>query len=478
MEVLKPDICVIGGGSAGLSVAAAAAAFGVPVVLIENHKMGGDCLNTGCVPSKALLAAAKHAHTMRSSAAFGVTADDVDIDFIKVRDHVRDVIASIAPVDSAERFTGLGVRVIKGHATFKDKRTVSVDGKIDIRARRFVVATGSTPALPPISGLDQGPYLTNESIFDLDALPGHLVIIGGGPIGLEMAQAFRRLGSAVTVCEAAKPLAKDDPECAAIVLDQLTREGVTLRSGVRVTSVAHAPGKVTLTIEGDKNDKGEETIDGTHLLVAAGRKPAVDGLCLEAGGIRFDKSGIAVGKNLKTSNRRVYAIGDCAAGQLQFTHAANYHAGLVIRSALFRLPVKVNNDVIPWVTYTEPELAQAGLSEAEARKRGYAIRILRWPYHDNDRAQTERATHGHIKVITSAKGAILGVTIVGAQAGELITTWTLAMAQKLNIRAMTGIIVPYPTLAEIGKRAAIDYFTPSLTKPLLRRIIAWLRIFG
>ena len=477
--MLKPDICVIGGGSAGLSVAAAAAAFGVPVVLIENHKMGGDCLNTGCVPSKALLAAAKHAQAIRGSAAFGVAAGNVDVDFLKVRDHVRDVIAKIAPIDSAERFTGLGVRVIKGHAAFKDKRTVTVDGKIDIRARRFVVATGSTPALPPIPGLDQGPYLTNESIFDLDALPGHLVIIGGGPIGLEMAQAFRRLGSTVTVCEAAKPLAKDDPECAAIVLDQLTREGVILRSGVKVTSVAHGAGRVTLTIEsGNGEEKKQETIEGTHLLVAAGRKATVDGLGLEAAGIRFDKSGIAVSKGLKTSNRRVYAIGDCAAGQLQFTHAANYHAGLVIRSALFRLPVTVNNDVIPWVTYTEPELAQTGLSEAEARKRGHTIRILRWPYHDNDRAQAERATHGHIKVVTSAKGAILGATIVGAQAGELITTWSLAIAQKLNIRAMTGIVMPYPTLSEIGKRAAIDFFTPSLTKPLLRRIIAWLRIFG
>ncbi len=479
MDVLKPDICVIGAGSAGLSVAAAAAAFGVPVVLIENHKMGGDCLNTGCVPSKALLAAAKHVHTMRNSAAFGVTAGNVDIDFIKVRQHVRDVIAAIAPIDSVERFTGLGVRVIKGHATFKDKRTVTVDGKIDIRARRFVIATGSKPMLPPIPGLDQGPYLTNESIFDLEVLPGHLVIIGGGPIGLEMAQALRRLGSAVTVCEAAKPLAKDDPECAAIVLDQLTREGIVLRSGVKVMSVAHAAGKVTLTIESaNGEEKKQDTIEGTHLLVAAGRKPTVDGLCLEAGGIKFDKSGIAVGKGLKTSNRRVYAIGDCAAGQLQFTHAANYHAGLVIRSALFRLPVKVNNDVIPWVTYTEPELAQTGLSEAEARKRGHTIRILRWPYHDNDRAQAERATHGHIKIIVTTRGQILGATIVGAQAGELITTWTLAIAQKLNIRAMTGIVVPYPTLSEIGKRAAIDYFTPSLTKPLLRRIIAWLRIFG
>ena len=475
MDILKPDICVIGGGSAGLSVAAAAAAFGVPVVLVENDKMGGDCLNSGCVPSKALLSAAKHARAMRDSSAFGVAASDVDVDFIKVRDHVRSVIATIAPVDSVERFTGLGVQVIKGHAAFKDKRTVVVDGKIQIRARRIVIATGSKAAVPPIPGLDQGPYLTNESVFDLDALPRHLLIIGGGPIGLEMAQAFRRLGSAVTVCEAMQPLAKDDPECAAIVLDQLTREGVALRSGVKVTSVTHGAGTVTLTIE---SSTGEEKIDGTHLLVAAGRKPTVGELNLEAGGIKFGKSGIAVDKKLKTSNRRVYAIGDCAAGQLQFTHAANYHAGLVIRNALFRLPVTVNNDVIPWVTYTEPELAQTGLSEAEARKRGLAIRILRWPYHDNDRAQTERTTHGHIKVITSHKGAILGATIVGAQAGELITLWTLAIAQKLNIRAMTGIVVPYPTLSEIGKRAAIDYFTPSLTKPIVRRVIGWLRLFG
>jgi pyruvate/2-oxoglutarate dehydrogenase complex dihydrolipoamide dehydrogenase (E3) component len=230
-----------------------------------------------------------------------------------------------------------------------------------------------------------------------------------------------------------------------------------------------------LMIEGAN---GEEKIQGTHLLVATGRKPTVDGLNLDNARIKYDGHGIRVAKNLKTSNSRVYAIGDCAAGQLQFTHAANYHAGLVIRNALFRLPVKVNNDAVPWVTYTEPELAQTGISEAEARKRGLKIRILRWPYHDNDRAQTERMTHGHIKVITSSKGAILGATIVGAQAGELITTWTLAIAQNLNIRAMTGIVVPYPTLSEVGKRAAIDFFTPSLTRPLVRRIIAWLRLFG
>jgi pyruvate/2-oxoglutarate dehydrogenase complex dihydrolipoamide dehydrogenase (E3) component len=473
-EILTPDICVIGAGSGGLSVAAAAAAFGVPTVLIEKHKMGGDCLNTGCVPSKALLAAAKRARLMQSAGVFGVTAPGATIDFAKVHAHVLGVIAAIAPNDSAERFTGLGVRVIQGAATFKDRRTIVV-GDIEVRARRFVIATGSTAAVPPIPGLEQGPYFTNETIFDLAERPAHLIVIGAGPIGLEMAQAFRRLGSSVTVLEQAAPLAKDDPECAMIVLDQLEREGVVVRSGVNAIGISHAGATVTATIE---TAGAEQTITGSHLLVATGRKATVDGLNLDAAGIRADQSGIVVNKKLKTANRRVYAIGDCAAGQLQFTHAANYHAGLVIRNALFRLPVRVNNDVIPWVTYTEPELAQSGLSEAEACKRGIKIRILRWPYHDNDRAQAERETHGHIKVITKQNGKIIGATIVGAQAGELIATWTLAIAQGLNIRAFTGIVLPYPTLSEIGKRAAIDFFAPSLTRPWVRRIIAWLRIFG
>jgi pyruvate/2-oxoglutarate dehydrogenase complex dihydrolipoamide dehydrogenase (E3) component len=385
------------------------------------------------------------------------------------------VIAGIAPADSAERFAGLGVRVIKGQAKFKNRRTVVVGKDVEIRARRFVIATGSAPALPPIPGLDEGPYLTNESVFDLTDLPGRLIIIGAGPIGLEMAQAFRRLGSEVTVVEAAMPLAKDDPECAAIVLDQLEREGVVVRSGVKVARVKHASGSVAVTFEGAG---GEETVEGRHLLVATGRKPTTDGLDLEAARIKYDRLGIRVNKKLKTANRRVYAIGDVAAGQLQFTHAANYHAGLVIRNALFRLPVKVNNGVVPWVTYTDPELAQTGLTEAQARERGIKIRILRWPYHDNDRAQAERETHGHIKVIANSKGKIVGATIVGAQAGELIAMWTLAIAQGLNVRSLTGIVLPYPTLSEIGKRAAIDYFTPSLTSPWVRRIIAWLRIFG
>jgi pyruvate/2-oxoglutarate dehydrogenase complex dihydrolipoamide dehydrogenase (E3) component len=475
MEKLTHDICVIGGGSGGLSVAAAAAAFGVPVVLIERHKMGGDCLNTGCVPSKALLAAGRRADLMRRSGVFGVTALNVAVDFRAVHDHVHAVIAAIAPMDSAERFAGLGVRVIKGHAAFKDRRTVVVGDQYEIRARRFVIATGSTPAAPPIPGLDQGPYFTNETIFNLDQRPKHLIVIGAGPVGLEMAQAFRRLGSDVTVLEAAVPLAKDDPEAAAIVLAQLERDGVVIRSGAKTVRVATAVGSATVTIEGVG---GAEAVTGTHLLVAAGRKPTVDGLGLEAARIAYDRAGIVVNKKLKTSNSRVYAIGDVAAGQPQFTHAANYHAGLVIRNALFRLPVSVDTNAIPWVTYTDPELAQTGLTESQARRRRIRIRILRWPYHDNDRAQAERETHGHIKVITKKNGKIIGATIVGAQAGELITTWTLAIAQGLNIRAFTGIVLPYPTLSEIGKRAAIEFFAPSLTRPLLRRIIASLRIFG
>ena len=474
-ETLKPDICVIGGGSGGLSVAAAAAAFGVPVVLIERGKMGGDCLNTGCVPSKALLAAAKRAETMRAAAAFGVKAQAVDVDFAKVHDHVRYVISAIAPTDSAERFTGLGVRVIKGHARFKDRRTVVVGDDYEIRARRFVIATGSMPARSPIPGLDEGPYLTNETVFDLTERPDSLIIIGAGPIGLEMAQAFRRLGSAVTVLEAATPLGKDDPECAAIVIDQLQREGVVIHSGVNVTRVAYGTDSVRAMFVGAN---GDQTVEGQYLLVAVGRQPTTGGLDLESARIKYDRAGIRVNKKLKTSNRRVYAIGDCAAGQLQFTHAANYHAGLVIRNALFHLPVKVDNDRIPWVTYTEPELAQTGMTEAQARARKLKFHILRWPYHDNDRAQAERETHGHIKVITGRKGRILGATIVGAQAGELIALWTLAIAQGLCIRDLTGIVLPYPTLSEIGKRAAIDYFVPSLTNPWVRRIISWVRIFG
>ena len=472
-ERLQPDICVIGAGSGGLSVAAAAAAFGVSVALVEKDKMGGECLNTGCVPSKALIAAGKRAHALADARAFGVSAGSAGIDFAKVHHHVHDVIAAIAPNDSKERFNGLGVRVIAGAARFKDRNTVVVGDGIEIAARRFVIATGSLPALPPIAGLEAVPYLTNETVFDLTARPEHLVVIGAGAIGLELAQAFHRLGAAVTVLEAGEPLAREDGECAAIVLDALAREGVIVRSNVTVARVEGTGAKIKVVLAGD----GEEAIEGSHLLIATGRRANTDGLALEQARIACDRNGIVVNKRLKTTNRRVYAIGDVA-GRGQFTHLANYHAGLVIRNALFRLPVKVNADLVPRVTFTDPELAHVGLTEAQARARGLSIRLLRWPYHENDRAQTERETVGHIKVVTDGRGNIRGATIVGAGAGELITTWTLAIDRGLPIRALAGIIVPYPTLAEIGKRAAITYFTPSLTNIWVRRVIAWVRRFG
>lgn len=472
-EPLTPDICVIGAGSAGLSVAAAAAAFGVPVVLVERGLMGGECLNTGCVPSKALIAAAERAVAFRSDAAFGIASNPPKVDFARVRQHVRQVIDAIAPNDSAARFTGLGVKVIQAHARFVDADTLEAGGHA-IRARRFVIATGSRAFIPPIPGLAETPYLTNETIFDLDACPGHLAIIGAGPIGMELAQAFRRLGAEVTLIEAAEALAKDDPECAAVVIDALRGEGVEILTRSKVTGVTGAQGAVRISIEtnGERRD-----IAATHLLVAAGRTPVTDGLGLEAADIAHGSKGIQVDKGLRTTNRRVYAIGDVI-GALQFTHAANDQAGLVIRNALFRLPVDATSRVTPWVTYTRPELAHVGMTERQAKDSGHAIRVLRWTCHDNDRAQAERKTHGHIKIVTTPRGRILGATIVGAEAGEMITTWSLAIAQRLNIRAMAGTIVPYPTLSEIGKRAAMTFFTPGLTSKVVRRIIAALRIFG
>ncbi|MEO1264740.1 MAG: FAD-dependent oxidoreductase [Pseudomonadota bacterium] len=473
-DEITTDICVIGAGSGGLSVAAAAAAFGVGVVLIEKHKMGGDCLNYGCVPSKALLAAGKRAKLMRSSSAFGITPVEPEIDFAKVNAHVKSVIAAIEPNDSVERFTGLGVHVIQAAAKFVDKYTVQA-GEQTIKARRFVIATGSSPMVPPIPGLADTPHFTNETLFDNTQRPEHLIIVGGGPIGMEMAQAHRRLGAQVTVLEGQKAMGKDDPELARHVLDAMEAEGITIREGAMVQSVAGSAGAIDVTI---KTDTGEETVHGTHLLVAAGRKPNIDGLGLDVAGIKHDKRGISVNKSLVTSNKKVFAIGDCIGG-LQFTHVANYHAGLVIRQALFKLPVKVNDGIIPWVTFTDPELAHVGLTEAEARQqKGGNISVLRWPYHENDRAQAELVTSGFVKAITDKKGRILGATIVGHNAGELIQMWSLAISQKMKIKALTDWISPYPTLTEVNKRAAYRFYSNAASSPVVRKVVNFMRSLG
>jgi len=470
---VKTDLCVIGAGSGGLSVAAAAAAFGRQVVLIEKHKMGGDCLNYGCVPSKALLAAGKRAHAMRTSAPFGIAPAEPVVDPAKVRDHVRGVIAAIAPNDSIERFTGLGVQVIQGAARFLDAATVGV-GETRIKARRFVVATGSAPLVPPIPGLEATPYFTNETIFDNAERIGHLIVVGGGPIGLEMAQAHARLGARVTVLEALKSLGKDDPEVAAIALKALRAEGIDVREGAKVERVEGGKGQISVHVASGET---RATLAGTHLLIAVGRRPNITDLGLEAAGIRAERAGIVVDAGLVTSNPKVFAIGDCAGG-LQFTHVANDHAGIVIRRALFRLPAKANPRRVPWVTYTSPEVAHVGLTEAEATKSGLKINVLRWPFHENDRAQAERATEGLVKVVTDTRGHILGASIVGEHAGELIQMWSLAVAQGLKIKAMTDWIAPYPTLGEVNKRAAIRYYAAATTSPLVRKVIGWVARLG
>ena len=469
----KVDICVVGAGSGGLSVAAAAAQFGVSVALVEKGRMGGDCLNYGCVPSKALIAAGRHAHAMGSGAAFGVAPQPAEVDFAKVNSHVHDVIASIAPNDSVERFTGLGVTVIEAAGSFKDGRTV-VAGDHEITARRFVIATGSSPAVPSVEGLDDVAYLTNETIFENDKLPRHLIVIGGGPIGMELAQAHCRLGSRVTVLERFEPLARDDPELTRVVLDSVESDGVDIRAGVKVNRIAKARHGVRVEIEGDG---GAERIEGSHLLIAAGRKANVEGLNLEAAGVEYSARGIMVDSGLRTANRRIYAIGDVAGG-LQFTHVAGYHAGLVIRNALFRLPVRVNHDAVPWVTYTDPELAHVGLGEDAARERHGTIRVLRWPFAENDRAQAERRTRGLVKVVTTAKGRILSASIVGYNADELIQPWILAVTSGMKIKDMTGFVAPYPTLGEVSKRVAYGYYTPRLASPWIRRAIGLLSKLG
>jgi pyruvate/2-oxoglutarate dehydrogenase complex dihydrolipoamide dehydrogenase (E3) component len=471
---LRPDICVIGAGSGGLTVAAAAAAFGVDVVLIEKAKMGGDCLNYGCVPSKAIIAAGKHAHAIGEAPSLGVSAGEVKIDYKQVHKHIHSVIGAIAPNDSVERYTAMGVKVIQESAAFVDRETV-VAGDHQIKARRFVVATGSTAFVPPIPGLDSVDYLTNETLFDRTRKSRHLIVIGGGPIGMEMAQAHRRLGSEVTVIEGLKALGKDDPELAAVVLGRVRAEGVEILEGAKVTAVEKR-GKtgVRVTVE---TDDGEATVDGSDILIATGRKANVEGLGLDEAGIKHDRAGIKVGANLRSSNRRVYAIGDVAGG-LQFTHVAGYHAGLVIQQILFRLPARENREIIPWATFTDPELAHVGLTEDTARKRAGKIHVLRWPYVENDRAQAEGKTDGLIKMVTDKKGRILGVSIAGAGAGELINMWALAITNKMKLSDVRGFVPAYPTMTEIGKRAAITYYAPMTRKPFIRKLITFLRRFG
>jgi pyruvate/2-oxoglutarate dehydrogenase complex dihydrolipoamide dehydrogenase (E3) component len=463
-------------------VAAGAAGLGAETVLIERGTFGGECLNTGCVPSKALIAAAARVANARTAASFGIHLGPPRVEPKEVHHHVRETIAAIAPADSRERFEGLGVKVLPGTARFADSRRIEAAGTT-VEARHIVIATGSHPLVPPIPGLDRVPYFTNKTIFETPFLPRHLAIIGAGPVGLELAQAFRRLGAEVSVLEMARPLVRDDSELVALLLETLRAEGVRILNPVRILRITQGPD--TLDAAGDRKDihidysedGTEHRLVASHLLIAVGRAPTVADLELDAAGIVYGPHGIIVDRGLRTSNRRVFAIGD-AAGGLPFTHVASYHAGIVIRRALFHLPARVRQDNIPWVTYTAPELAHVGLGEEEARQRFGSIRILRFPISCNDRATAERETRGLIKVITSRRGRILGADILGAKAGELIQPWVLALSRRLKIGALANLVLPYPTEGEITKRVAGEFFAPMLFSPRTRKLVRLLRHFG
>ena len=468
MTRIKTDVLVIGAGSGGLSVAAGASQMGANVVLLEGHKMGGDCLNFGCVPSKALIATGKAAHAQRHGAQYGVADADGTVDYAAAKDHVADVIAQIAPVDSQERFEGFGIKVIREYGRFISPTEVQA-GDTVITARRIVIATGSSPLVPPIPGLNTVPYETNETLFDLRETPEHLLIIGGGPIGMEMAQAHVRMGCKVTVIEGAKALGKDDPELAEVVLNSLRDEGVAIEEDALAAQVLGTAGAIEVEA------KDGRVFKGTHLLMAVGRKANIGRLDLDKAGIAPARNGIQVDASLRTTNKKVYAIGDVAGG-LQFTHVAGYHAGVIIRSMLFGLPSKARTSHIPWATYTDPELAQVGLTEAEAKARhGAKLEVVRFHYHHNDRAIAERKTKGFIKVMV-VKGRPVGASIVGYQAGELINLWALALANNMKMSQIAAMVAPYPTIGEINKRAAGAYFTPRLLESdLVKRLVGFVQ---
>lgn len=470
---LTPSLCVIGAGPGGLAAATEAARYGASVVLVEHHRIGGESLSYGCIPSKALVAASRRAQAMREARKFGLRPVEPEINHRLVHEHVHGIIADMLPNMSPQRLAGLGVEFIAGTARFRDKSTVVV-GDSEIRARRFIIATGSSPAIPPIPGIDNVPYYTNQTIFGINYRMGHLVILGGGQASMELAQAYRRLGSEVTVVEARSPLPEFDAEMSALAVQRLRGEGVRILDKARVERLEPLGQNVQVVFT---KDGRSFSIDGTHLLISTGRRPNVEGLNLEAAGVKFDRDGISVSRSMKTSNARIYAIGDVTGG-LPFTHAATYQATIAVRNALFRLPAQSRETGIARAAFVEPELAQVGLTEDEARKIYERLRILRWPFQENDRARAERDTEGFVKVVATANGRILGAGAIGPQASEIIQLWSLAMQHGLTIGSMASYAAVYPTLTEINKKAASTYFLPSLTNPMLRRVVGWLERLG
>ena len=465
------DLVIIGGGVGGLVTASVAGQLGLDVVLIEREPvLGGDCLHYGCVPSKTLIRSAGVAHTAREAGHFGVEATVGDVDLNRVMERVRAVVAKIQQHDDPDRFQGYGVDVRFGEAHFVDSHTVAVKGE-RIRGRRFVIATGSRPAIPPIPGIETIDYLTNETVFTEQHLPGHLAVIGGGPIGIELAQAFSRLGSKVTVIEAGERiLPKDDPTLTQALHQHLESEGITIRTATPVTEArpGTSPHEVTLTL-----GEHDETVTVDRVLIAAGRRPNTAALDPDTAGLALNDDGtLQVDARLRTSQRHIYACGDCV-GPYPFTHMAEYQAGIIISNAIFRLPRQVDYRAVPWVTYTDPELAHVGMTAAEAEHAGIAHELATFPVADVDRAIAEGHTVGELR-LRIAKGRIIGASLLAPQAGELIHEVALAIAERIPLRRLAGMVHAYPTLAQITKRAAGAHYSPQLFSARTRWLVKWI----
>lgn len=453
----KRDLVVIGAGSGGLSVANVAARLGLRVTLVEQDAMGGECLNTGCVPSKALLACAHVAGVVRDAGRYGVVLPSPEIDWAGVRAHVRGAIAAIAPADSVERYRGLGCEVLQARARLVAPDAVEVEGR-RITSRRIVLAVGSRPAIPPLPGLDRVPYLTNETLFDLPERPDHLLILGAGAMGVEMAQAFALLGSRVTLLARGRMLPGMDPELTAPLRDLLAASGVVMREGIEAVAVEAGPVLVL---------RGGERVAGTHLLLATGRLPAIEGLGLEAAGVAATVRGIATDSGLRSlTNRRVWAVGDCAdpqgVGPRRFTHVASQHAGIVVRRALFHLPARLSYAALPRIVYTEPELAWVGLTEAEAAASGQACTVLRHPFAENDRAIAEGRTAGFAKLVVDRRGRVLGGGALAPGAGEMAGALALLIGRRGGARSLAALVVAYPTRFEAFRKASSNLYVPKL----------------
>ncbi|EHJ49317.1 Dihydrolipoyl dehydrogenase [Solidesulfovibrio carbinoliphilus subsp. oakridgensis] len=466
------DLAVFGGGSAGLTVAAGAARLGVRVLLVDREgRLGGDCLHFGCVPSKTLIQTARVRALAARSRDFGLPAPDLPpVDFAQVRRRIAAVIAGIEEHDSPERFRSLGAEVRFGEPRFLDPHTIDLDGR-RITADRFVIATGSRAAVPDIPGLAAAGCLTNREIFALDRLPASLLVLGGGPMAVEMGQAFARLGSRVTLVQrSGRILSAEDPDLADVVAARLTVEGVDLRLGCKVLSVQPAPVPGGLKAVVIQRDGREERIEAEAILVALGRTPNLDTLDLESAGVERTERGLVLDERLRTTAPHIFGAGDVT-GRHLFTHAAGYEGGVVVAGAVFRLPKKADYRLLPRCTYTEPELAVVGLTEGEAREAGHAVAIVAEPFSGNDRARAEGDTAGLVKLVLDRRGRPLGVGIAGPGAGELLAEWVAGLAGKVGLGTLSGAVHPYPTLAETNKRAAGRRLEARLFSPFVRRAL-------